>query len=105
MHKMLARTVVLDDSPWNLVTTMTSPGDSCTVCISREATVAKIVDVVMKESFCDYQLDEGLFCDNNCWGYSYLVDLFWGFHPYMSLFLPLENFFGHLPDFLFHRTR
>ena len=53
VHKMLVRTVVLDDSPWNLVTTMTSVGDSCTVCISRE--VKKIVDVVMKESLCDCQ--------------------------------------------------
>ena len=37
VYKMLVRPVVLDDSLWNLVTTMTSAGDSCTVCISREA--------------------------------------------------------------------
>ena len=52
VHKMLVRTVVLDDGPWNLVTTMTSVGDSYTVCIQGRQ---KIVDVVMKESFCDCQ--------------------------------------------------
>ena len=92
---------MLDDSPWNLVTTVTSVGDSCTVCISREAYSCK--NCCCYEGFCDYQLDQGLFCDNNnycnCWCHSHHVDLFWGFHPYMSLFLPLENVFGRLPDF------
>ena len=48
---------------------MTFVGDNCNVCISRDAYSCKhvAVDGVMKESFCDYQFDKGLFCDScNC---------------------------------------
>ena len=54
--------------PLDFITTMTSASDSGIGYISRDAYSCKnvAVDVVMKESFCDYQLDKGLLCDNCC---------------------------------------